>query len=396
MRFRNFRNKFNKKNRIYSQEDILKMQLSSIFDNENDLIAQNQDIGVPTAEELQNSPNTKWTVPDVGDDGKDDIGYWESIMDELDDTEYPLAPADKPQIILDEDILNEQASPVLEGKVEKSHTSPAPQQQHTVNVEEPYMLEGGVDYENTVPTSYIEKLANKYEGSTLSKIQKAAAKLPIWKSSEKEYYQHALKRADGEEPTDFMKEQNDFKKIQEIDDPNLRQIYVEKAAKMYGLDINDPVTYDAVKNTEVVIPKLDSQLYSQVKNSEVFQKWVAEHYDDIKNQTNTSTSIEFPKSGKNKNAERSLFTTFHNADLLNSTINEDGSFSVLISDGYDFDPINKSTTGIYNSILRGINNNAYEQQELGQLERYLLSTQINLTKEEIDEILKKYNKLKQN
>ena len=50
MRFRNFRNKFSKRNRIYSKEDILKMQLSSIFDNENDLIAQNQDIGIPTAE----------------------------------------------------------------------------------------------------------------------------------------------------------------------------------------------------------------------------------------------------------------------------------------------------------------------------------------------------------
>ena len=99
------------------------MQLSSIFDNENDLIAQNQDIGIPTAEELQNSPNTKWTGPYVEENGMDDGGYWESIMDEFDETEYPqsesIAPTDKPQIILDEGTSYAYTPPILEVKLSK-------------------------------------------------------------------------------------------------------------------------------------------------------------------------------------------------------------------------------------------------------------------------------------
>ncbi len=374
------------------------MQLSSIFDNENDLIAQNQDIGIPTAEELQNSPNTKWTGPYVEENGMDDGGYWESIMDEFDETEYPqsesIAPTDKPQIILDEGTSYAYTPPILEAQIEQNHTLPAPQKQDTVNTEEPYMLEGGIEYKNTVPTSYIEKLANKYEGLTprVAK-QKAAAKIPVWKSSEKEYYKHALKRADREEPNDFMKEQNDFKKIHEIHDPDLRQMFINKAARMYELDANDPTTYDAVKDVEVVIPKLGSQLNSQIKKSDTFQKWVVENYDDIKNNNKQNASLTFPAAIFN-NAKRALFGTLHNVDVKNSKINEDGSYSAGMLDGYDyahwnnrsykdsktmFDPIKI----FVNNKIINVNNRAKKQQDTGQLERYLLSTQINLTKEEV-------------
>lgn len=253
-------------------------------------------------------------------------------------------------------------------------------------------MEGRVEYKTTKPTSYIEKLGSKYEGlSPKAAFQKAVTKLPIWKSSEKEYYEHALKLADGEEPTEFMKEQNDFRKLDEISDPELKQIYIEKAAKMYGLDVNDPATYDAIKNTDIVMPKENSQLYSQIKNSEAFQKWVAENYENIKNQTNTNTSTAFPAAALDKD-KRALFATIHNTDLKNSKINDDGSFSTILSDAYDFDPINEPQNGFFNKQLQKVNNDAFEQQELGELQRYLLSTQIKLSKEELEKILRRYRK----
>ena len=364
MRFRNYRNSFNRRNRIYSDEDLLEMKLATIFDNENDIIAQNHDIGIPTRSELESSQNTKWVEPFVDKNGINDGGYWQSVLDE------------------------EQTPQIQESLVPQNNTQSVLQAN---NQEQPYLLKGEIEFNEPKPKTFMENLYFNYGFlSPKAAIQKALAKAPIWKSSAKEYYQHSLKRADGEEPTDFMKQNNDFRKLDEISDPELKQIYIEKAAKMHGLDVNDPATYDVIKNTEIVIPKIDSQLYSQVKNSETFQKWVAENYDNIKNQTNENTSLEFPKSRKNNNAQRSLFATIHNTDLKNSKINEDGSFSVLLSDGYDFDKMSGKQNGIYNKLLQTINNDAYEQQELGQLQRYLLSTQINLSKEEIEEILRKY------
>lgn len=82
MRFKNYRNSFNKRNRIYSDEDLLQMQLAAIFDNEEEILAQNRDIGIPTLSELQNSQNTQWVKSFVGTDRLNNGGYWQSILDE--------------------------------------------------------------------------------------------------------------------------------------------------------------------------------------------------------------------------------------------------------------------------------------------------------------------------
>ena len=67
-----------------------------------------------------------------------------------------------------------------------------------------------------------------------------------------------------------------------------------------------------------------------------------------------------------------------------------------MDDGYDFEYMNekdaikesyKKRTG------REINNRAYEQQQKGKLENYLLSAPIHYSKEELEEILRKYDLL---
>lgn len=120
-------------------------------------------------------------------------------------------------------------------------------------------------------------------------------------------------------------------------------------------------------------------------NSEAFQKWVAENYENIKNQTNTNTSTAFPAAALDKD-KRALFATIHNTDLKNSKINDDGSFSTILSNAYDFDKMSEKPKNLQNKLLQTINNSAFEQQEAEQLQRYLLSTPIKLTKEELEKI----------
>ena len=148
------------------------------------------------------------------------------------------------------------------------------------------------------------------------------------------------------------------------------------------------------------MPKPDSQLYNQIKNSETFQKWVAENYWKIKNNENYKTSIEFPKISGGDNIQKSLFATIHNADLY-PKLNNDGSMSLTLSDGYDFSLMKKMDysdakniddlkSRLKHNIVVDINNNAYKQQANKQISNYLLSTQVLLSKEELEKILQKY------
>ena len=69
-----------------------------------------------------------------------------------------------------------------------------------------------------------------------------------------------------------------------------------------------------------------------------------------------------------------------------------------MDDKYDFDKWSKKNWDDNSSVLKNIagkvmvdiNNNAYEQQELNQLEKFLLSRHIIFTQKEIEEILNKY------
>ena len=196
-----------------------------------------------------------------------------------------------------------------------------------------------------------------------------------------------------------MKEQNDFYKLKDITDPDLRKIYIEKAAKMYGLNPSAPDTYEQVKNTVIVMPKQNSQLYNQIKNSETFQKWVAENYEKIKNNETPDETITFPGSLFDSD-KRALYATIHRADIK-AKVDKDGSMQIKLNDGFDFEKWKLKhymdaenikewpNTLLYNQFTR-INNRAFEQQEVKQLERYLLSTTITLDKNELEEILKTY------
>ena len=407
MKFKNYVNKFNQNNRILSEEDLLQMRLEQIFNQEPDIMSQNEDIGIPSYEELQMSPFAEWVAPFTNDMGESDGGYWQSKKDDL-EVNLPL-PSESPmfQLGVKKDVSVQPTENISEQISEQG--------QKKLSLPESLIFSplqalpgNAIGYNlfntlNKLISGSPKDLNLKYNGlSSLQAVQKAASKSPFGKSSEKQYYGISSHLADGEKPSKFMQEQNDFYKLGEITDRDLKNMYINKAAKMYGLDPSSPDTYERVKNTDVVMPKPDSQLYNQIKNSETFQKWVAENYWKIKNNENYKTSIEFPKISGGDNIQKSLFATIHNADLY-PKLNNDGSMSLTLSDGYDFDKLMlKHYRGAksYGEVpkiwldnrITNINNRALKQQEAGQIERFLLSTSISLTKEELEEILRKHSK----
>ena len=222
--------------------------------------------------------------------------------------------------VLDRELLDDyynNRTPLLEGKVEHDEVSSM----------KDYLVE---------MINKIKNVYSKYEGLfPLEAAQKALSKSSIGKTSEKQYYGYSANLADGEEPSDFMKEQNDFYKLKDITDPDLRKIYIEKAAKMYGLNPSAPDTYEQVKNTVIVMPKQNSQLYNQIKNSETFQRWVAENYEKIKNNETPDESITFPGSLFDSD-KRALYATIHRADIK-AKVDKDGSMQIKLNDGFDFE-----------------------------------------------------------
>ena len=65
------------------------------------------------------------------------------------------------------------------------------------------------------------------------------------------------------------------------------------------------------------------------------------------------------------------------------------SYELKDPDNYEY----LEKTGDYsNDVVRNINNNAYKQQEADKLENFLFSIKQNLTKEELEKILKRKKK----
>ena len=78
MRFKNYINRYNKKNRIYSEEELLAMTLNDLLDNEPSIMAQDSDIGIPSYEELRQSPNTRWIDSYIDNNGQKMGGFYEA------------------------------------------------------------------------------------------------------------------------------------------------------------------------------------------------------------------------------------------------------------------------------------------------------------------------------
>ena len=419
MRFRNYINRFNHGNKIFSEDDLWEMTLAKIFANEADIMAQNEDIGIPQAQELEASPNTQWVEPFVNDKGENDGGCWQSILqpaytesiipeksryDSQEIWEFPRSA--KEVYTGDMDNVPQESSPTNDKK--QSPKIPDEKQKKNEGNPKDVVLEGKVEKDMKVPGKNLTEESSQLslsdvEDNTRKLIdyeewQKKASKLPNPMSAG-QYYGLSTRLADGDEIPEDIKAANDFRKYNDIQDKELKRIFTEKIAEMYKMDLNSPETLKKIQdlNMDIVMPKADSKLYRQIKDSETMQRWVAENYDKIKmgELQRNSSSVAFPRGGRKK---FDLYSTINKADLHHSRINSDGSLSTLLNDGYDFEHMDgglsiktiKPEIGFLGNLMAAINNNAFGQQQANQLKRYLLTQPIWYSKEELEEILRKY------
>lgn len=185
----------------------------------------------------------------------------------------------------------------------------------------------------------------------------------------------------------------------------MKRIYAEKIAESEKKSLDLLETEEQKKekiknmNWDIVVPKADSKLYKQIKKSETLQKWVADNYENIKNNefADQKTSIGFPWQRGDTLEKLDLYTTVNRADLHNTRINQDGSLTTLLNDIYDFEVMDKrkdensgkEARSLYNAIV-DLNNAAYKKQQRNEIKKYVLSLPLRYSREGLEEILKKY------
>ena len=277
------------------------------------------------------------------------------------------------------------------------------------------LLDGSVEYNQTLGDkikndienkidelkSKVKNTADKYEGlDPVTAAQKAASK--VSPTVYADYYGLSSRFNDKDEIPDRILNENDIYNLGDIKDKQLYDKYAAAIAKNKGLDINNPEVIEQIKNTKIVTPNEESRLYKSIKNTETLDKWISENYEKIKKGDGSyQQSIEFPFEGAIKSKDiRNTSGTIHRADMKNARINEDGSMTVDMQDWYNFEKWKYRThndnenlrdwyeKASYNGVAK-VNNHAYEQQEAGQLEPYLINVPLHISKEELEELEEK-------
>ena len=117
---------------------------------------------------------------------------------------------------------------------------------------------------------------------------------------------------------------------------------------------------------DVVIPNKNADIKTEIISSKYFWKTLKENMDKISNSPNSDNSISviFESSGSPVNAD--LHATIHKAEIYAPYFDVNGNVHLIIVDYYDFDPWKNLTK------FTIPNNNAYIQQELGELTNYVI------------------------
>ena len=417
MRYRNYYNWESGRRKIYSDEDIMRMTIKEALEHELELAYQHKTIGIPSEEELLNSSYGKQYRQDHGMDAFEQLENFNKSNDEL-----PMIGDEysKVEDEISEDNQHSEINPIeqiqnmygyLTGRrneIQKESLMPKQDVQLAAMEKQPKIVNGFKsntlaempEEENKILKGRVEKTnwplldkmkdaVKKYEDlDQPATLQKATSKLPI-NFIEREYYGLQSHLNDGEKiPKRILKENNIFR-YGDIKDRSNAQKYTKELAKMYGFAPNDKNIEELLRNKVIVEPKENSRISKYIKNSDAMQQWIADNYERLKSgDIRKGESVEFPLGGDVLNKEkRGLNLTINKASIDNIKFNEDGSMTYELRDPDDYEYQKK--TGDYNDIVKYMNNNAYKQQEAGQLENFLFSIKQNLTKEELEQILKK-------
>ncbi len=307
-----------------------------------------------------------------------------SIMQEIEHILKPLSVKDDIDPVVDE------ASPyLLKGEITKETNKPGILGQIKDNLQN-YL------HDNS-------KLYRNYEGLTpLEAAQKWASKFmsPL---TAREYYGLASELKDDGKPAKKRLRDNDFYKLADIHNEETKNLIQANMIKNLQLDPNDPDTYEKIKDIDVVIPKVHSHLYKLLKNSDELADFVANNYDDLVSNPNKRVDswIEYARPRKSDIGhdfwdKTNRYAIYKKSDI-SAKMNEDGSMTILQPDFYDFDYMeSKNESDSINKIITKANNTALGQQEKEQLKKYSLASILTLSPEEIQELLERERRIRNN
>ena len=281
----------------------------------------------------------------------------------------------------------ENDSIVLQGQVEENHY---------LDDNNSIVLEGQVEENNYIDKNNLNRLGVDVD------IQKVLTQTDVFNKNLplKDYYKIALDLAEHPEKV-VSNERNKVFKVKNLPNTINKKVVLDKISRGLNLDLNNPEDMKKAEEVTVVVPTENSKLIKVIKRSDKIKDLIKNEYQDIINDKlkdkylDGGLEFESPSSKTNPIHDKTtLFGVIHNADIYDIRQNED-SISLVISDFYDFDylKINKNDNPLTKGI-KIINNKAYEQQKAGKLKPYVLYIPIELTFEELKELIQEQNKRK--
>jgi len=231
-----------------------------------------------------------------------------------------------------------------------------------------YPVSGYVKKDGTEVSAYMRTCGAKHEGSVnilnnfLASSQKIVETSIPFKDAYHKYYKLSL---DYENQKQFNKD-NVYKKLRDIKDERLKQL------------VKDSYSYIS-DDTDVVIPQYNTELYNAVMNSPILIKKLKSNFDNLIKGFYKNKIIEIElKDSKNTSL------ILGKIKLYNMRVVDDYICGTLV-DYYDFEELAILKDDEYNfKFLKFVNNNAYYQQEIGQLHNYLILMPIRFSLENLE------------
>ncbi len=397
-KFKDFFNKITNDGRIFSYEDVIDIPLDEDEFYREALDYQYGKIGFPPSAVLDKSDEVSQIGHFIYEDGSEPRAHYRSKMGEkFIDPKKPFMTT--PSMERKRVNMGVENTSVLKGGVEHNESLKYQWKTEDGACEECKSLDG-TKYasQKDIPEQphpnckcKVEKMKNPskeqneqgVEKSTIGywltqrqlfkNMQNTFPEKPLlhkWDLSAREYYQISLTGGNS---------------INTIDTANIKTTVGQlKDMKLRNHILNLPDA-NADNNTMVVIPKQGARIINQIKQSKEFKNVIKEllKANLIKLGNNSEvTRLDYvsknPKISGIISADLAL--TIGHAHLYNTHFDEHGNLYTTLVDWYDFDEFQKK------DFLNGINNNAYEQQERGDLTNYVLVIPIVLTKTEVDNL----------
>jgi len=270
-------------------------------------------------------------------------------------------------------------------------------------------LKGEISKIENIESEKSNKIQN--ELTSVENIQKSVGKfLGNEYFSFMDYYKKSLQLADGEIEEIEKDKNNKLEQVKDLEDGKLKDFIKSKIIKSRNLYPQMKNFQKIIDNSYIITPTTNSVLYKQIVNSDTMRDYILKKYNEIINgnfNKNRIDSIVFdnPKKNNIKNdnllSDLSLYLILHNVDVFNFYIKENDDIYFEIIDDYNFELLEKKND-YFEDLYIQINNNAYYQQQAGELIPYIIRIPIIIPQEKFKNIhggkfmlKKKYNIIKQ-